>query len=383
MMREVSQKFADWSPATFIGYNSFRFDEPMLQRALWQALLPPFPTVMNASWRFDLLPVMRLVSQLAPRTFNWPRRSDGTLSFRLDALSQHNGFDASKAHDAEADVAALLFLSQGVEQALPNLWKLLVERSRRSESTKFLARQEVTLFVDSSMRGPYRWYGLPLQPRADQRSFSLVLNLSLDWQTLAAGGKDALTRAMRMSPRPVRQISFNKVPPMLSIREAQEHFNVAPDQEQLRQAEFVQNNDVLRQQLDQLAQPGSQAFSTRELEQRFLESFPSTEDQRLMAEFHQVDWDARSSILRQFSDPRLRQLAQRLIYVESPTNLPKEDVARMESAIRERIEGASTTNPPWRTIEAALAELDSDEDFGMGGEESVGMLRSWLQGLGR
>ena len=48
MMAAIKERLANWGPAIFIGYNSMRFDEPFLQRAFWQALLPPYLTVTGA-----------------------------------------------------------------------------------------------------------------------------------------------------------------------------------------------------------------------------------------------------------------------------------------------------------------------------------------------
>src|SRR5690606_34170462 len=66
MMRAIFERLASWGTATFVGYNSMRFDEPFLQRAFWQALVPPYVTVTGGNARMDLLPILRVTSRLRP-----------------------------------------------------------------------------------------------------------------------------------------------------------------------------------------------------------------------------------------------------------------------------------------------------------------------------
>lgn len=45
MMQSVANRLEQWGAAIFVGYHPMRFDEPFLQRAFWQALLPPHLTI--------------------------------------------------------------------------------------------------------------------------------------------------------------------------------------------------------------------------------------------------------------------------------------------------------------------------------------------------
>ena len=63
MMEIIQKRLTSWSPATFIGYNSLRFDETFLHRALWQSLHEPYLTVTNGNSRSDLLPILRAAAR--------------------------------------------------------------------------------------------------------------------------------------------------------------------------------------------------------------------------------------------------------------------------------------------------------------------------------
>ena len=39
-MIEIAAKLRSWSPATFIGYNTLAFDEPLIRQSFYQTLQP-------------------------------------------------------------------------------------------------------------------------------------------------------------------------------------------------------------------------------------------------------------------------------------------------------------------------------------------------------
>ena len=54
LVSEVYNKFNDWSPAVFIGYNSIAFDEEVLRNAFFKNLYDPYLTVKHNNIRLDL-----------------------------------------------------------------------------------------------------------------------------------------------------------------------------------------------------------------------------------------------------------------------------------------------------------------------------------------
>ena len=47
LVSEVHEKFLEWYPATFIGYNSISFDEEILRNAFFKNLFDPYLTIKN------------------------------------------------------------------------------------------------------------------------------------------------------------------------------------------------------------------------------------------------------------------------------------------------------------------------------------------------
>ena len=55
MIKELSKKLSEWSPAIFMGYNSIDFDEEFLRKTLFKTLYNPYFTQLNGNKRCDIL----------------------------------------------------------------------------------------------------------------------------------------------------------------------------------------------------------------------------------------------------------------------------------------------------------------------------------------
>ena len=47
MLCKLEEKFIEWSPSIFIGYNSINFDEEFLRNSLFKTLFDPYLTIKN------------------------------------------------------------------------------------------------------------------------------------------------------------------------------------------------------------------------------------------------------------------------------------------------------------------------------------------------
>jgi exodeoxyribonuclease-1 len=89
-------------------------------------------------------------------------------------------------------------------------------------------------------------------------------------------------------------------------------------------------------------------------------NFISDTDSALSRQFHSLPWQARVDVAQRFQDDRLRRLARRLIFFESPHVLDDSERRRINDDIvaRRRGEGRYAT-VPWTTISQALSQLDA------------------------
>ncbi len=93
------------------------------------------------------------------------------------------------------------------------------------------------------------------------------------------------------------------------------------------------------------------------VELQIFDGFPSWADERIMAEFHDVDWRDRPTQIDQLSDPRMREIANRLVFFERPDVLPERQRLELDSWLADRLLSDSP-DVPWRTVPKAIQEAD-------------------------
>ena len=106
-----------------VGYNTIRFDDEITRHMFWRNLIDPYAREwQNQCGRWDLLDVVRMAYALRPEGIHWPKKDDGSPSFKLQDLTRANGIAHDAAHDALSDVRATLALARLVRQHNPRLF---------------------------------------------------------------------------------------------------------------------------------------------------------------------------------------------------------------------------------------------------------------------
>ena len=378
MMTAIRVKLESWGPAIYAGYNSMRFDEPLLQRALWQSLHPPYLTVTNGNARMDILTLVRAASHLYKGVLEYPSTPRGNTGFRLDRLAPMNGFAHENAHDALADVEATIFIARILADRCSALWFSSVTSARKSDLASRLVPGEPLLFVEYFMSGPSVWWGQRVDQRGASTSAASCLRLDVDWKDIFSLGNETLEKRLASSPKPLREIALNKSPVVLDRATARALGYVPGADILARSALLASSQDACAKLLRTSAALQEPWPEAEHLEQRIFEGFPSREDAARIEAFHRADWPGRAELIRSFEDERLQQLAQRLVYAFAPETLGEADQKRMADAIAGRLYDDHTNADLWRTIPQAteeLAEVRSSE----GGEAIAAGIERWLK----
>ncbi|MDL9998130.1 exodeoxyribonuclease I [Variovorax sp. J22P240] len=118
----IEQAFSQ--PGTIgVGYNTIRFDDEVTRFLFWRNLIDPYAREwQNDCGRWDLLDVVRLTYALRPDGIEWPKKADGSQSFKLEDLARANGLLHEAAHDALSDVRATIALARLVRDRQPKLF---------------------------------------------------------------------------------------------------------------------------------------------------------------------------------------------------------------------------------------------------------------------
>nr|WP_291073561.1 exonuclease domain-containing protein [Hyphomonas sp.] len=377
MMSAIRKKLENWGPAIYAGYNSMRFDEPLMQRALWQALHPPYLTVTNNNARMDILPLVQAASHLFEGVFNYPKTPRGRTGFKLDQLAPLNGFAHENAHDALADVEATIFIARILAEKCSELWASNVATTGKSDMASKLAPGEPFLFVEYFISGPSVWWGQRIDQHGASTSAASCLRLDANWNEIFTLDDEALQKQLTTSPKPLRDIALNKAPIVFDQATARA-LGYEPDADILAQSKFLASSEEACAKLLQTAAALKEPWPEAEhLEQRIFEGFPSREDTARMEEFHRVDWPGKAALIRSFEDERLQQLAQRLVYASAPEALSEADRKSMADAIAVRLHDDHGDPDLWRTIPQAIEEL-SEVRSAQGGDAIAAEIEGWL-----
>lgn len=143
-----------FTPETIaVGFNNIRFDDEFIRHVLWRNFHDPY----EWSWkdgrsRWDLLDVVRLTRALRPEGINWPLDAKGEPSNRLELITSANGIAHENAHDALADVTALIAVTKLIKQKQPQLYDYLLKMRDKKVVQQLVNVDDKKPFVYASGR---------------------------------------------------------------------------------------------------------------------------------------------------------------------------------------------------------------------------------------
>lgn len=222
--RKVTEEY--FTPDTIIvGFNSVRFDDEFIRHLLWRNFHDPY----EWSWkdgrsRWDLLDVVRMTRALRPEGIEWPFDEKGEPTNRLELITQANGILHENAHDALADVQALIDVAKLIHEKQPQLFDYLLKMRDKKEVQRLVNLEDKRPFVYTSGRydkqfekttvvlpltsaphGNVLVYDLRYDPTpfvdADQKE--LASKMFASWEERNAEGFQSV---------PVKQLQYNRCP---------------------------------------------------------------------------------------------------------------------------------------------------------------------------
>ena len=143
-----------FTPGTIaMGYNSIRFDDEHMRHCFWRNFYDPY----EWQWKddrskWDLLDVVRMTRALRPEGINWPVSEDGKATNRLELITKENGISHENAHDALADVNALIDVTRLIRDKQPQLYNYLFKMREKRAVQQLVNLQNPVPFVYSCGR---------------------------------------------------------------------------------------------------------------------------------------------------------------------------------------------------------------------------------------
>ena len=359
MIHLVREKFLEWSPALFIGYNSLEYDEHLLRQAFFKTLRPPYLTNMQGNGRSDVLRMVQAASLFAPDAIVIPSLG-GRPSFKLDRVAPANGFNHENAHDALADVRATIHLCRLLIEQAPDIWSAFMRFSQKAAVIDHVNSEEVFCLADFYFGKPYAWLVTAIGANPENPGDLYVYDLQVDPETLVGISDDALVARLKRSPKPIRRVRSNGSPMIAAIEDAPEIAEALSlgFEEVSRRAAFLRDNTEFKERLLASFQ------ATREekepspyVEEQIYDGFIEGQDAQLMEQFHTLPWEQRLAVLDRFADERLKISARNLIHAERPDILDENVRLELDRLRARRVLGLDG-DVPWLTLPKAIEQAD-------------------------
>jgi exodeoxyribonuclease-1 len=389
------------SPGTVgVGYNTIRFDDEITRFMFWRNLMDPYAREwQNGCGRWDLLDVARMVYALRPEGIVWPRKEDGTVSFKLEDLARANGLAHEQAHDAVSDVRATIALARLIRKHQPRLFDFAFSLHKKDRVLQELGLPAVAAHAKpflhvAGMFGAARgciavmW---PLATHPTNKNEILAWDLSADPSELAT--LNAETLRLRMFTRsadlpegvtrlPIKSIHINKSP--MVVGSLKTLSPAMAEQWGIDMAQCLAHAAVARD-LPDMSALWKQVF------QRPAASTPVDPDQDLYGGFVGNEDRRRLNHLRSlaplelamdrtgFDDPRLAELVFRYRARNFPDTLSTEEQERWKTHCADcLLDGKGGA----RTAERMFGEIDLlSETVDERGEEILGALYDYAAAI--
>lgn len=344
-----------WAPATWVGFNTIRFDEEVLRQAFYQNLQPNiYATQLNGNNRLDILSAVYAVWCRNRGLMHWPTDETDRTTFKLDRLAPANGFNAHNAHDALGDVEATIHIAGLIAKGDPALWSAILHNRDKQNVTAILESFRPVELVLRFGGGPPRAYvGCFCGTAAGNPTNAAFFDLEAgDPEVLIKADDTALFEAVDSSPQIIRSIATNKVPSLFPI--------ASPDPDHLRKAAFIAANPAFRARV-------GQAMAARyvedpdapppPVEKQIYGGFFAKADRDLLADFQRADWRRRQEIANVLTDVRLRQLGRRLIAFHAPELMSSDEAKQFDAFLRDRWNAEEGPKTEWTTIASAMRAI--------------------------
>lgn len=359
MVRAIRAKLLEWSPATFIGYNSLDFDEPLVRQALYQTLHSPYLTNMDGNSRSDAMRMVHATNVFAPNALAVPIGDTGRPVFKLDRLAPANGFNHEHAHDALADVEATIFMCRLVQERAPDVWSSFMRFTRKPAVVDYITSESVFCVSEIYFGRAFTYLVTAIGQNPENTNEWYLYDLAFPPESLAELTDAELQKRLAASPKPIKTVRANGVPIIFPCDEAPDGCKGRDcGQEELeRRAQVLSRDEAFRRRLLAAYAAGKEPYpKSPHVEMQIYDGFFNGE-QHLMDAFHNAPWEERVAIVERFCDPRLKAIGRRLIHAERPDLMDAQLRASHDVDLARRLFGEGDAFP-WLAIPQALIDLD-------------------------
>ena len=375
---KLHNKFSDWGPATFVGYNSFSFDEEIMRQSFYQNLLPPYLTNTNGNKRADALTLVKAVRSLNPNAMAFPLNDKGNPVLKLDQLAPINGFDHSNAHDAISDVEATIFILKLIKERDPALFSKIMVLGDKKHVQRVVEQNKILALTQYYNGKVTHKFVTPLTNNPINPQEVVLFDLGFDPKDFQAQTVNEITKTYKKPKRPYQKIKLNKQPLVFALEDLPGGFllpEIEPKLLNQRKVSLEKMLSLKQNNVSALENIQKEYEGAIELEDQIYDGFFPPEDVSLMKNFHIGSLDKKLSIINNFKDRRSKGLANRIIFAEHPELLSQQTRVVGEEWRNKRL---TDNSGAWRTVEQSISELDYIDSSTELGQEIKNYLTKFL-----
>tara|TARA_B110000914_G_C15282700_1_gene362874 strand:- start:54 stop:695 length:642 start_codon:yes stop_codon:yes gene_type:complete len=174
-----------------------------------------------------------------------------------------------------------------------------------------------------------------------------------------------LTAAMKKQPKFIRTVRHNKHPVIMnpSYGDKFDEYKLIGTAKLEARAKLIRENKQFAEKIQSIkrseAEEKEQSKSQEDLynEESIYAKFTTTEDNKIMPEFHNAEWNKKINVISKFKDERLKYFGKKLLYMERPEVLSKPDYNLIHKDTAKKL--LSTNNEKWNTIPRTYSEIDT------------------------
>lgn len=344
---------------TILGYNSVRFDDEFIRNTLWRN----FHDAYEWQWqdersRWDLLDVVRLTRALRPEGIEWPVTAEGRSTNRLELLTKLNHIEHEHAHDALADVIALIEVTKLIHEKQPQLFDFLYGLRGKRDVARLVNLQNPQPFVYASGRYPSEFekttVAYPLLAGRNDNVLVFDLRYNLD-ELLAAEQAGSYieqfgSRWQKAHPEQakvdffpiVKPLQYNHCPavaPLGVLEKANGWQKIGLTREQIDQnLAALRAHPEFLERIQQIAADRPEFAKPIDPESALYDGFLNDQDRRLCSVVRANAADKLADFRPEFTDERLPELFLHYKAKNFPSSLAEDEAQRWEEYRRGRLE---------------------------------------------
>jgi len=367
LVHQMKEKFEDWSPGIFIGYNSINFDEEFLRNALFQNLHEnAYLTQINNNGRADALNIVQASSIFTPTAIKIP---DTKNKFKLDLLAPLNNIEHENAHDALADVIATIELCKLIKKNDGEFWDQSLQSSTKRGVSEIFEKDTMYCHQESYYGSVYPFVTTHVGTfnNRNNSEINILFDLKKDPKEYIDLDKAQL-KELYKSEKLFRYIRNNRHPIIMPKAYATSFTNyekIGFDELESR-VNIIQNDPDFKRRILEIHNETSEGYSTEsqidvyEEESIYSGGFPSLSDKLTMKKFHSSAWEDRVKICEEFKDKRYTYFGKQIIYNHNIDLLEMNDRNILQKATANRL--MSNNSEKWLTIPEAFNQIDNLRD---------------------